>query len=283
MIRATVGILASQGGVELLLDTYTGAAAAYSLRLLRSAYTGDAIEVRRASDNTTQDIGFVNNELDTTSLESFCSGTNGFVTTWYDQSGNGNDATQGTDANQPQIVSSGSVITENGKPAVDFDGSDDNLSFNLMTSFTDVTISLVFKNDTSNQDSVVIEYGLEVANAYSIGFGNRGTANRIGSRIRVSATNYYKGADIDVNTQQRLVTLLGDSTTPTNSEFYLDSTLYTDNISSRSNTTDSRLGSRSGGGNFYNGNIQEVIIYNSDQSSNRTGIETNINSHYNIY
>lgn len=283
MIRATVGILASQGGVELLLDTYTGAAAAYSLRLLRSAYTGDAIEVRRASDNTTQDIGFVNNELDTTSLESFCSGTNGFVTTWYDQSGNGNDATQGTDANQPQIVSSGSVITENGKPAVDFDGSDDNLSFNLMTSFTDVTISLVFKNDTSNQDSVVIEYGLGIDNAYSIGFGNRGTANRIGSRIRVSATNYYKGADIDVNTQQRLVTLLGDSTTPTNSEFYLDSTLYTDNISSRSNTTDSRLGSRSGGGNFYNGNIQEVIIYNSDQSSNRTGIETNINSHYNIY
>jgi hypothetical protein len=35
-----------------LLDTYSGAAAAYSLRLLRSAYTGDAIRVRRASDNT---------------------------------------------------------------------------------------------------------------------------------------------------------------------------------------------------------------------------------------
>jgi hypothetical protein len=92
-----------------LLDTYTGAAAAYSLRLLRSAYTGDAIRVRRASDNTEQDIGFVSNELDISALTTFCSGTNGFVKTWYDQSGNGYDATQTTDASQPQIVSSGSV------------------------------------------------------------------------------------------------------------------------------------------------------------------------------
>ena len=70
-----------------LLDDYSGAAAAYSLRQLSSTYSGDAIVVRRASDNTTQAIGFVDNELDTASLETFCSGTDGFVTTWYDQSG----------------------------------------------------------------------------------------------------------------------------------------------------------------------------------------------------
>ena len=29
--------------------------------------------------------------------------------------------------------------------------------------------------------------------------------------------------------------------------------------------------------------LQEVILYNSDQSSNRTNIETNINDYYNIY
>jgi hypothetical protein len=55
----------------LLLDTYSGAAAAYSLRRLSGAYTGSAIRVRRASDNTEQDIGFVSNELDTATLESF--------------------------------------------------------------------------------------------------------------------------------------------------------------------------------------------------------------------
>jgi hypothetical protein len=31
------------------------------------------------------------------------------------------------------------------------------------------------------------------------------------------------------------------------------------------------------------GYISELIIYDSDQSANRSGIETNINDHYNIY
>ena len=115
--RGIIGGGGSSGGDSFtgLLDTYSGAAAAYSLRQLSSTYSGDAIVVRRASDNTTQAIGFVNNELDTTSLESFCSGTDGFVTTWYDQSGNGYDAAQTTAGSQPKIVSSGSTILENGK------------------------------------------------------------------------------------------------------------------------------------------------------------------------
>ena len=121
MILATHGIVGSQI-VQFtgLLDDYSGAAAAYSLRLLSSTYTGDAIRVRRSSDNTEQDIGFVNNELDTSTLTTFCSGTDGFVKTWYDQSGNGYDATQTTAASQPQIVSSGSVILNNSKPSIQF-------------------------------------------------------------------------------------------------------------------------------------------------------------------
>lgn len=55
----------------LLLDTYTGAAVAYSLRQLRTAYTGPAIRVRRSSDNAEQDINFVNGDLDTQSLLDF--------------------------------------------------------------------------------------------------------------------------------------------------------------------------------------------------------------------
>jgi hypothetical protein len=37
------------------------------------------------------------------------------------------------------------------------------------------------------------------------------------------------------------------------------------------------------GVNPLNGRIRELIIYPTDQSSNRVGIETNINDHYNIY
>ena len=83
-----------------LLDRFP-ATVAYSLRKLRSGQT-IAIRVRRSSDNAEQDIGFVGDE--TASLLSFCGVGNGFVTTWYDQSGNGYDATQPIQANQPQIV-----------------------------------------------------------------------------------------------------------------------------------------------------------------------------------
>jgi hypothetical protein len=43
--------------------------------------------------------------------------------TWYDQSGNGRNATQTTAAKQPRIVNSGAIETQNGRPALFFDGS----------------------------------------------------------------------------------------------------------------------------------------------------------------
>jgi hypothetical protein len=35
--------------------------------------------------------------------------------------------------------------------------------------------------------------------------------------------------------------------------------------------------------NYWNGTMQEIILYASDQTSNRTGIEDNINDYYDIY
>ncbi|OBQ33035.1 MAG: hypothetical protein AN485_19835, partial [Anabaena sp. MDT14b] len=98
--------------------------AAYSLRKFRSAYSGAAINVR-SSGGATQDIGFTaSGDLDTTALKAFVGvGNNGFVTTWYDQSGNGKNAIQTTLVNQPQIVVNGIVQTENGRPVINFSGA----------------------------------------------------------------------------------------------------------------------------------------------------------------
>ena len=52
----------------------------------------------------------------------------GFITTWYDQSGNGRNLVQATAANQPLIVNAGAVVTQNGKPSISFDGVNDVLS-----------------------------------------------------------------------------------------------------------------------------------------------------------
>lgn len=79
------------------------AAAAYGTRKLSSTYAGAAIRVLRTSDSTEQDIGFIGAQLDIPTLNTFLSGTTGRVSKWYDQSGNGRDATQTTSAARPYI------------------------------------------------------------------------------------------------------------------------------------------------------------------------------------
>jgi hypothetical protein len=92
------------------------AAAAYSLRRLYASYTGAAIRVRRSSDNAEIDIGFIREGLDVVTLLAFVGAGSGFITTWYDQSGNGRNATQTTAGAQPRIVNAGAIETTNGRP-----------------------------------------------------------------------------------------------------------------------------------------------------------------------
>lgn len=105
---------------------FKDAVAAYSLRIpSKSTYNGALINVRRSSDNAAQDFyavttadGNGNKKLDTSALLTFVGSGTGYVTAWYDQSGNGNHATQTVATSQPVIVNAGALITQNGKPAV---------------------------------------------------------------------------------------------------------------------------------------------------------------------
>jgi hypothetical protein len=276
-----------------LLDTYTGAAAAYSLRLLRSAYTGSAIRVRRAVGSPSEkDIGFVNNQLDVADLQSFCSGTNGFVTKWYDQSGNGYDATQTTAINQPQIVSSGSVITENGKPSIQFDGSDDSLDSNtLSTLFSGISKNYFFGLVAKSTNTVT-------GNKSAFSFGNSSTLgpfawigegssalNAVRIDIRADATGLQvNNVDTGSISTQSLVT---SGNNYSDVYLYKNSGLLGSSNNLLGQTTLNRFSigclSRTLKVIFWNGIIQEIIIYQSDESSNRTGIEDNVNDFYSIY
>jgi hypothetical protein len=92
-----------------MLDTISGATCAFSMRKLRSAYSGNCLKVRRSSDNTTQDIGFSGGWLDESALTTFVGANDGFIDTWYDQTANGFNAIQATTTLQPRIVSSGTI------------------------------------------------------------------------------------------------------------------------------------------------------------------------------
>ena len=124
------------GGASLPLDAIaTTPTGAWSTRKLRAAYAGSALRVRRSSDSTEQDIGFSGNELDTAALLTFCGAGNGFVVTWYDQSGNSRNVTNATAAQQPKIVSAGLLINAiNGKPCILWDGVDDKLPSGIAAS-----------------------------------------------------------------------------------------------------------------------------------------------------
>ncbi|MFN8865044.1 MAG: arabinofuranosidase catalytic domain-containing protein, partial [Flavobacteriales bacterium] len=97
---------------------------AFSLRRLSTTYLGPAIRVRRSSDNAAQDIGFTaGGDLDQAALLAFVGSGNGFIATWYDQSGNNRHVTA-LASNQPQIVVSGVVLTNGtGKARVQFNGT----------------------------------------------------------------------------------------------------------------------------------------------------------------
>lgn len=112
------------GGAKGLLDLYPGAAAAYSLRKVRNDHAGACVRVRRDSDNAEQNIGFVNNFLDTSSLATFCAGANGFITTVYDQTANGYNLTNSNATQQPKIYdSSTGVLTDGSMAAMYNDGT----------------------------------------------------------------------------------------------------------------------------------------------------------------
>lgn len=270
--RGVIGGGGSSGGDSFtgLLDTYSGAAAAYSLRQLSSTYEGDAIVVRRASDNATQAIGFVNNELDTATLESFCSGTDGFVTTWYDQSGNGFDITQTTAFKQPKIVSIGSTITDGTKPSVQFNDAQG-------------------LNTTANISSASNYYPFYVRSVTS-GSGAYIWDSLIGrvlfERTNIAAyydqNNSFEGSAL--TSSYRLIHMELNSTT--------GGKVYENGVNTQSGlpyaqypmSSETALGSRYDvGASYLIGKIQEFVLYNTDQSTNRTGIETNINDHYSIY
>ena len=85
------------------------------------------------------------------SLTAYAGSNDVFVETWYDQSGNGNNATQISSTARPKIYdgTTEAVVVENGKPAVKFAiGSESTLttSVNVSTPFTYSAVYIPYQN-----------------------------------------------------------------------------------------------------------------------------------------
>jgi len=247
-----------------LLDDYSGAAAAYSLRLLSSTYTGDAINVWNGTSYA--DIGFDGSgELDTTALAAHCGSNDGFIRYWYDQSGNSNDAAQTTTANMPKIYDGTTgVVTENGKPALELNADSLTISsVNLNTLFavasrgTLETINyLTWDNNTTG-----LFYGGSFGGVSGIGFYDGSVYSLTGEDSNTHLAYFrLNGLNYDVAKDGNSVTTFQSG----------NGVMSASSIGRALSTLQTHL-------------IQEFIVYPSDQSSNRTNIEDNINTFYSIY
>lgn len=278
MILASNGIIAGKGSIPYvgLLDTYTGAAAAYSLRKLTGAYTGSAITVRRSSDNTSQNIGFdVNGDLDTTALTSFVGSANAFVSVWFDQSGNGRNAIQTTATSQLRIVNNGVIETLNGKPSL-YNPTGYEVGYNgaFLRSTFGLTLSqpntYFFVGSVDNKVTWLISNGS--TNSYGIYREVNITGASFGAALTITQA-------ASINTQ-RLFFALGNST---NSRIATNGAAGTTGNAGTNGVNGITISASATTTASNTSKYQEVILWNSNKTTDRIGIEANINSFYTIY
>jgi len=229
-------------------------------------------------DGNVQEIIFYNSDQSSnrTSIETnindyyniYAQDRNGFVTTWYDQSGNSNDAVQNTATSQPKIVDAGVLVEENGKPAILPDGVDDILIGNI-SNVSYQSIFVVGKPATSALNHILLEAGPYFAwNATQV----------------IYRTNTFNPHSFPSDSTQGLVSVIAEGESDPRSV-----NAYRDGIASTNNPISLNLGQDvmrifgASGSVDYDSPIQEIIIFDTDQSSNRVDIETNINNYYAMY
>lgn len=231
------------------------------------------------SDNRTAIEANIGETYGITGIPAYDNTVNGFVETWYDQSGNGNNATQLTAGNQPKIVDGGSLVTG----GLTFDGVNDYFTCPSLYSANLSVFSKLNTDSTNSSNYMRILHICDGSDSFQITRGGNtdvGTFMSKNTSFQASAVGFNHGS---ISGNSLLTSITSGSAT----ESYANGSLRSNGsatIGDGGNTT-TTIGARCDllSSTFFNNAIAEIIIYNIDQSDNRTGIEDNINNYYNIY
>lgn len=267
-----------------LLDEFSGAAAAYSLRNLSFLSDPAVIRVRRSNDSAEQD--FTATEVSDGTLAAWVgAGNNGFVRTWYDQSGNDRHAIQVDTTKQPKIVNAGSVVLSGTRASMSFDGNNDNLDIPTLSSNAQLFAFSVISDLSYSGTSVNARLFDILAGIYSFQALRDGASSNFHMK---NSSWQSSGLATQFNTAPTALSLASNWFDLSSNSYWLNGS----NISSVLNPTGAaaagttaRIGARADliGTTFLNGRYAELLLYQTDQSTNRTAIEANINAHYSIY
>lgn len=188
---------------------------AYSVRKLDCKYSGPCMKVRIGNNGAEANVAFYGTVVSPNSIvtvtktgsgftsgntytfSTFYAGAKVYVITWYDQSGNGNNATN--TSNPPLIVNSGTLITENNYPSIEFSGAHTTINL-ILTSAINLTSGSLFGvyNATSSATTCGIAQYL-TSYSYNVNtYNNTGKlgATQYGTTDAASAISYNTTLDI---------------------------------------------------------------------------------------
>jgi len=290
-----------------ILDLYGPAYHAYSLRKLSSTYTGFCLRVRRTTSTpsvttTTVDVSFNSSNtigLDSsityvsgtatsaTNLGQFCASiVNGysnpdgvntnqniFVVTWFDQSGNGRNPTNTTVSQQPRLVNTGNTETVDGSVGVRFISANSNYLTltNSSTAYDNMSCYALGNSLSATVNTSIYGQGHLSANARL--FLPQGT------NIAYNTTGTFPITGITANVDRLYELICGASTTSAYSNGVQSSVASVSSL----NVTNAyiRIGANGSPLVYMNGHVKEVIAFVG--TSNRTNIESNINTYYSVW
>ena len=213
----------------------------------------------------------------------FDSGNNevdGFVATWYDQSGNGNNATQPVSTSQPKIVEGGVLVADGLK----FDNTDDYLDSVNQVLFGTGSRSIFA---TCAPDSIGANADGIVQLSQATGSTGEGWLLTPEVATRTNTTTWISSSPATLSQANLISNIYTSGSLHAGNSMFLNgaSVSQTSGTDGTINTATSeiRIGAGRDATAPFDGTISEIIIYDSDQSDVRLGIEKEINDVYNIY
>ena len=248
------------------------------------------------TDNRTAIEANIGEHYSISGIPAFDNSVNGFVETWYDQSGNGRDAVQATASKQPLIVESGSLNVDSfSNPTIRFEKDSET---HLITTDSTLDPNLEVSAFVVQKDEQVVNQNSGwVAMRKSASSGQRSAFEMAVNNNSLKFRLIYDTLADDTNKNDVLVTVASDGLATTSimsgiktSSGDLDGFFNGSSVIDTTVTDNTDLGSAYGitigkhtsSTQFADGRLNEVIFYLSDQTVNRSAIETNLANHYGI-